>query len=306
MSVSGTITIANIKNLLWPGVDMFSVDDDIYEGEWEFCGYHKRKSDKAVEIIPEMQMMPIAQIKQPGGPVALGSMRQLFLSEFYHNYSGIAFQITSQALQDNQYRDVFPRGMGSIKNSCIQYKDGVGASTFNNGFDSSFPVADGKAFYAVDHPTGVNTTYANTFSTPVELQEDTLMEMLLINQKFLAASGLKIPGRDKFLLVPTDQQFVIDEILGSKYRPDTANNAINPIVNMGMLPEGYRVNHFILDQSFSCIINDHDEGLIYYEREPLTTDMEVSTLTTTLTTMGYERFSMGVANPRVSTGARGF
>ena len=49
------------------------------------------------------------------------------------------------------------------------------------------------------------------------------------------------------LIIPPQLQFVADRLLNTPGRVSTSDNDINAIKNMGMVPEGYSVNHFLTD-----------------------------------------------------------
>jgi hypothetical protein len=53
------------------------------------------------------------------------------------------------------------------------------------------------------------------------------------------------------MVIPPQLQFVADRLLESTLRVGTADNDVNAIRNMGMLPEGYTVNHFLTDPDAS-------------------------------------------------------
>ena len=47
------------------------------------------------------------------------------------------------------------------------------------------------------------------------------------------------------LIIPSALQFTADRLMKSAGRTGTADNDINAIRNMGMIPEGYVVNHLL-------------------------------------------------------------
>ena len=61
---------------------------------------------------------------------------------------------------------------------------------------------------------------------------------------FIDERGLKIAMQGRKLIIPVNIQFVADRILESTLRVGTSDNDINALRNMGMLPDGYVVNHY--------------------------------------------------------------
>ena len=92
---------------------------------------------------------------------------------------------------------------------------------------------------------------------------------------FVDDRNMILAMRGTKLIVPPQLQFVADRLLETPGRVGTADNDINAIRNMGLLPEGYAVNHFtdpwILMHSLST---DCPDGFKHFERTPITTSME--------------------------------
>ena len=86
--------------------------------------------------------------------------------------------------------------------------------------------------------------------------------------------GLRIAAKGVKMIVPSANQFNAERIMKSQGRTQTADNDINAINSMGMIPQGYRVNHFLTDSDSFYIITDVPNGMKHFERTPLTTSME--------------------------------
>ena len=53
------------------------------------------------------------------------------------------------------------------------------------------------------------------------------------------------------MIVPSENQFTAERLMKSQGRTGTADNDINAIVSMGMVPQGYRVNNYLTDTTRS-------------------------------------------------------
>ncbi len=62
------------------------------------------------------------------------------------------------------------------------------------------------------------------------------------------------------MIIPSALQFTADRLMKSEGRTGTADNDINAIKNMGMIPEGYRVNN-LTDTDAFFIITDVPNGM---------------------------------------------
>ena len=60
--------------------------------------------------------------------------------------------------------------------------------------------------------------------------------------------GLKIAARGmKMIVPPANYNLMLRDLMKSQGRTSTADNDINAIASMGMIPQGYRVNNFLTD-----------------------------------------------------------
>ena len=56
------------------------------------------------------------------------------------------------------------------------------------------------------------------------------------------------------MIIPSANQFTAERLMKSQGRVGTADNDINAINIMGMIPQGYRVNNFLTDTDAFFII----------------------------------------------------
>ena len=106
------------------------------------------------------------------------------------------------------------------------------------------------------------------------------------------------------MIVPPQLQFVADRLLESTLRVGTADNDINAINNMGMLPESYTVNHFLTDPDAFFIKTDAPNGFKHFERTPMSTGMEAD-FDSGNRFKARERYSFGFSDPRAVFGSPG-
>ena len=69
--------------------------------------------------------------------------------------------------------------------------------------------------------------------------------------------GLRVAARGVKMIIPSELQFTAERLMKSQGRTGTADNDINAIVSMGMVPQGYRVKvlayHLITHKSLSLL-----------------------------------------------------
>ena len=300
------INLAQEAQLLRPGLASVFGSYDMYPSQWTEI-FEKYKSEKAVEIEVEVKFLGLGQIRPEGTPTAMDTMGQRIVTNYNHKYVGLGFIITRQAMLDNLYKTRFPMMTESLKKSMGQTKEILGASILNNGFNSAFPIGDGQALFSTAHPVD-GGTYANTPSVTSDLNEASLEQACIGIQQFVDQAGLIVMTKPQKLIVGPQNQFVADRLLESQFRVNTANNDINALYNMSMIPHGYRVNQFITQISGGnafYVLTDAIDGMKYYEREALETDVYCDFSTDNLEVKAVERYSFGVSNARAVWGNHG-
>lgn len=300
--MSNLVNTGSIPSLLRPGLIAVVMDMDTYPLEcFEFN--KKIKSDKAVEISAEMYSAGNAAFKEEGGPISSTGMGQLFQNSVRNRTIGTSVTFTNEMLADNLYPETFPRSTVGMRNSMFQFKNILGASSINNGFNTSNPIYDGQPLFSTGHLLQSGTS-SNTFSIPVGLNETSLEDSLIGISLFLSASGMKISYHAEKMIVPPQLQFTAERLLGSKYRTGTANNDINAIYATQMLPKGYAVNHFINDPTQWTLVTNCETGYTYYDRQGIMTDVVTDPSTNNLTCKIWERYSFTNLNWRSTWGSR--
>ena len=93
--------------------------------------------------------------------------------------------------------------------------------------------------------------------------------------------------------------------MGSPGRVGTSDNDINAIRNMGMVSEGYTVNHYLTDTDAFFIKTDVPNGLKHFVRTPVQTSMEGDFETGNVRYKARERYSFGFSDWRGIFGSPG-
>ena len=107
------------------------------------------------------------------------------------------------------------------------------------------------------------------------------------------------------LIIPSALQFTAERILKSAQRVGTADNDINAVKSMGMLPQGYVVNNFLTDTDAFFIKTDVPNGLKHMVRAPIKTAMEGDFDTGNMRYKARERYSFGFSDWRGIFGSEG-
>ena len=158
-------------------------------------------------------------------------------------------------------------------------------------------LADGAALCSSSHPS-LTGNQRNLLSVAADLNETSLEQMLIDIAGFTDERGLKIAVRGMKLIIPKELQFIAERVMNSNLRVGTADNDANAMRNMGMLPEGAVVNHFLTDTDAFFIKTDAPNGFKMFNRSPIKTAMEGDFDTGNMRFKARERYSFGVSDWR--------
>ena len=88
---------------------------------------------------------------------------------------------------------------------------------------------------------------SNTFDTQADLNETSLEQSLIDIGEMTDERGLLIAAKGVKMIIPPENQFNAERLMKSQGRTGTADNDINAVNSMGMIPQGYRVNNYLTD-----------------------------------------------------------
>ena len=299
------ISRAQLAKELEPGLNaLFGMEYDRYENEHSEI-YDAETSDRAFEEEVMLSGFGNAPTKSEGAGVSFDVANEAFTARYTHETVALAFALTEEAIEDNLYDRLGARYTKALARSMAHTKQIKAAATLNNAFNSSFTGGDGVELCATNHPLSGGGTFANEPSTAADLNETSLEDALISISTFVDERNMIVAMRGMKLIVPPQLQFIADRLLESTLRPGTADNDVNAIRNMGMLPEGYTINHFLTDTDAFFIKTDAPNGFKMFERSPLSTSMEADFDTGNMRFKARERYSFGFSDPRCVFGSPG-
>ena len=299
------ISRAQLAKELEPGLNaLFGMEYDRYENEHSEI-YETETSDRAFEEEVMLVGFGNAPTKSEGSGVSFDSANEAYTARYTHETIALAFALTEEAIEDNLYDRLGARYTRALARSMAHTKQVKSAATLNNAFDSSFTGGDGKELCATDHPLAMGGTVSNELSTAADLNETSLENALIDISQFVDERNMIIALRGMKLIVPPALKFIADRLMSSTQRPGTADNDVNAINNMGMLPDGVVVNHFLTDTDAFFIKTDAPNGFKMFERSPLATSMEADFDTGNMRFKARERYSFGFSDPRCVFGSPG-
>jgi len=277
---------------LEPGLNaLFGLEYDRYENQDKEI-FDSESSDRAFEEEVMLGGFANAAVKPEGQGVTYEDAQETYTARYTNETIALAFALTEEAVEDNLYDKLSTRYTKALARSMANTKQVKAANILNRAFNASYLGGDNKELCATDHPT-LSGDQKNELSTAADLNETSLEQMLIDIADMKDERGMKIALRGMKMIIPVNLQFVAERLMKSAGRVGTADNDINAIKSMGMVPEGYVVNNFLTDTDAFFIKTDAPNGLKHFVRAPIRTAMEGDFDTGNVRYKARERYSFG-------------
>src|SRR5579885_821114 len=295
-------TTSNIPSLLLPGVRKLKGEYQQIKTQWSAI-FAQGKSDMAVERTLSMAYLPLPELKTSGAQTQFDNLAgQRFTYNHVHIAVGLGYAFTREAIDDNLYRTQFnPANLGLLR-SFKQMKEILAASVLNTGNVLTPGLGGDNVPLFSTAPLVDGFTIATTPAVQVGLNENTLMMANNQIRRFRDNRGLLMGFQGRKLVVPVELRHLAKRIVETPLRPGTANNDVASVKENDDLQDGYIVMDF-LTSPFAWFVLSDAGGLIYLERKPFETSMQVEFTTDNLLIKAYERYYLGYDDWRAAWGS---
>lgn len=298
------LTAAQFNQSLWPGIQtLFGMSYKDYPNEYTEI-FDTSSSDKAFEKDVRITGFGEAGETPSGSTINFDTAQESYASMYVHKTYVIAFSITEEAEEDNQYESLLTRYTKAAARSMHHTKELIGANVLNNAFSGSYVGGDGVSLCSTAHPL-ISGTNSNRPTTGADLDETSLQNALIGISGWVDDRGLPIAAQGRKLIVPKENVFAAQRLLNTVLRVGTSDNDINAIKSMGMLPGGWTCNHRLTDSNAWFIKTDVPDGLKHIQRTPYKIKKEGDFQTGNLMFKARERYSFGWSDPLAIYGSPG-
>ena len=299
------ISRAQLLKELLPGLNaLFGLEYARY-GEEHKEIYETETSERSFEEETKLSGFSAAPVKNEGSAIAYDNAQEAWTTRYNHETIALGFSITEEAIEDNLYDSLSARYTKGLARAMAYTKQVKAAAVINNGFSATYPGGDGVALFSTAHPLINGGTNSNTPTTQVDLNETSLEAAVIQIAAWTDERGLLIAAKPRKLIVPPNLMFVADRLLETELRVGTTDNDINAIKNMGAVPEGYTVNHFLTDTNGWYLTTDVPNGMKHFIRTPLQNSMDGDFDTGNVRYKSRERYSFGWSDPLGMWGSAG-
>ena len=299
------ISRAQLVKELEPGLNaLFGLEYKRYENEAAQI-FDNESSDRAFEEEVMLSGFGTADVKPEGQGISYDDAQETYTARYTHDTVALAFALTEEAIEDNLYDRISSRYTKALARSMATSKQVKGANVLINATASSgYTGGDGVVLVSSAHPT-LNGNQSNRPTTYSDLSETSLEQALIDIAGYQDERGLKIAAQGMKMIIPKELEFTATRILKSQGRVGTADNDINALKSMGMVPQGYTVNHYLTDTNAWFIKTDVPNGMKHFVRAPLKTAMEGDFDTGNVRYKARERYSFGWSDWRGVYGSQG-
>jgi hypothetical protein len=292
-----------LKELL-PGLNaLFGLEYKRY-GEEHKELYETEKSERSFEEETKLSGFGAAPVKNEGAAIGYDNAQEAFTARYTHETIALGFSITEEAVEDNLYDSLSARYTKALARAMSYTKQVKAANVLNNGFNGAYLGGDGVSLFGVSsggsrvgHPLVNGGVNYNSPATATDLNETALESAAIQIAAWTDERGLLIAAKIRKMVIPPSLMFVAKRLLDTELRVSTADNDINALKQMGTVPEGYTVNHFLTDTNNWFLLTDVPNGLKHFERSPMATSMDGDFDTGNVRYKARERYSFGWSDP---------
>lgn len=297
-----TISRSQMIKELIPGLNaLFGMEYNTYDGEHAEI-YDTEGSERSFEEEVKLSGFGQAPVKTEGAGIAYDSAQEAWVARYNHETIAMAFSITEEAMEDNLYASLSARYTKALARAMAYTKQVKAAYPLNQGF-SAYTTGDGVSLFNSSHPLVSGGTNSNTVAA--DLNETALENAAISISQWTDERGLLIAARPMKLIVPPALMFVAKRILDSELRVGTSDNDLNAMRELGTIPQGYRVNHYLTDTNAWFLKTDVPNGAKHFERVAMQTGMDGDFDTGNVRYKARERYSFGFSDPLAMYGSSG-
>jgi hypothetical protein len=296
------INRASIAKELVPGLNaVFGIEYGSVDEEHKPL-YEIESSDRAFEEEVLFTGFGGAPVKGEGAAVVYDDASESYTARYTAETVALAFAVTEEAMEDNLYDTFAKLRAKGLARSMANTKQQKAADLYNNGFATN--QGDGVPMFSAAHPVIGAGTVTN-ITAAAAIAEATLEASIIQIQKTTDDRGILIGANAESLHIPTDLLFTADQLLNTPGSTGTANNDINAVRHLGVIPDGFYVNRRFTDVNAWFIKTNVPNGTKMFNRTPLQTKMEPDFDTGNLRFKARERYSFGVSDWRGWFGNQG-
>lgn len=299
------INTGAISKALRPGVNSwFGLSYNQYPEEWKEI-FDMETSIMNFEEDVNVHGFGLATIKPEGSAISYDTMQQSILQRYIHVTYALGYIISREAIEDNLYVKLAQQRTEALARSMKQTKENIAANILNRAFTSSYVGADALSLCNSAHLLTKGGTLSNVPTIAADLSEVSLEQAMIDIGGFVDDASLRMMAKGMKLIIPRQLQFEAERILNSVLRSGGADNDLNALKSLGMLPGGAVMNHYLTSPSAWFVKTDVQNGLKMFQRRALEVENDTDFDTENVKFKSSERYSFGWTDFRGIYGSNG-
>ena len=302
----GVITTGSHPKALWPGVRAFW--GQVYDGNpTEYTDLSEvDDSQQAYEEDVQITRFGLAEVKPEGDGISYDYEIQGPVQRYLHIAYALGYKVTYEELKDNLYETVSMRRAQANAFSMAQTVENLGAAVYNDAFTGAvFQYATGTNLCSASQVNTTGGTFSNLLTPGAPIQETSLEDACIQLMGTQSDRGLLVSVMPQSLIVPRQQWFNANRILGSVLQAETANNSLNVLKATNAFPQGIKMNHYLSSANAWFIRTNCPNGMRMFWRERPSLDRDNDFDTRNAKASSYMRLSFGATDPRGILGCQG-
>lgn len=298
-----TINTGDIAKTLKPGLDTMWGE---YKEAPKLHEAYMNLKDTGEAYVETMEMpgLSLMEQKPESKPISFEDTSQQFDHRTFVATYSKGFVISLEAMEDGKHYPIADRMTRALARSARTTKEQVCADVYNNGFAAGTTYGDGQPFFSTAHPARAGGDQANTFATIKTLSEASVEEYLTQMHEAKDTKGLPIDLSARCLMVPPALAFEATRITESYLQSGTANNDVNAIYAMGLIPKVV-TNRYLTSTTAYFLVSEYEDGAALYQRKPISFDRYMDSDTLNLKFYARERYAVSVDDWRGAYGDAG-
>ena len=298
------INSASFAKALWPGINKwYGRAYDEWPVEWTDLFDAEGSSQAYVEDVGTTGF-GLAAVKPESQGVVYDEESQAYVTRYAHTVYALGFIVTREIYEDDLYSVVGKRRAEALAFSMRQTKETVAANVYNRAFNNSYQGGDGLELCSEAHTNWSGGTWSNELATAADLSEAALEQACIDIAGFTNDRGLKIAVRPECLIIAKENMFEAERILNTIGQVYSADNTLNAIKSMGMIPT-VKVNHYLTNTNDWFIRTNVQNGMKCFNRRSMEFGIDNDFDTENAKYKSSERYSFGWTDPRAIFGSPG-
>lgn len=268
--------------------------------------FNMNSSSRAYEEDLEIAGLGTMPAKPEGNSITYQDPVQGGKKRYTHVSFGLGFRVTVEMYEDDLYGPM-KRMTRELAKAGRNVREVRSFNVLNNGFTTEFgfpKFGANEALISTSHTLIGGGTLANRATTDADLGVAGLEAAILLFDNLTDENGIPIVLKPRWVIVPPALKQVAREILGSEFRPYTADNTVNAVIQNDSLQDMV-VNYLTDSDSWYVLADKSEHDLNFFERAAVRFQNGDDFDTGDAKFKAFQRFSVGAGEWRGLFGSLG-